>query len=182
MLGRGEKQICPRRILDLGSWGHDLEPKDTWDVRTQFASPGALKARHCSFCGSLHPDDLMAGLRDGSLHIGGSDKGYKWYIGRALTDQEKADIKLRWLDTDGVASMRRSEGAGPAELEDLWRRYGSWRLEPTPITKFYTPHLGREHAQELIELWRAHKLSHSMYVQPWFPSLADDAPPWLTRD
>ena len=66
-----EKQTCGRRMNDFGPWTHE-ENIDFW-------KPG--EHRTCSFCGSLHPDDVLSIVREhGPSAIGGTDKSYKWYI------------------------------------------------------------------------------------------------------
>lgn len=70
-------QTCPRRFSDLGPWERE-EGLDTWDIREQMHH--GLRARHCSFCGSLHPDDFMERVEQGWL-VGPTDKNYKAYLG-----------------------------------------------------------------------------------------------------
>ncbi len=64
------KHMCGRRM------GYGIElgiPFDVWD------KVGA--DRVCSFCGSMHPEDLIALIRkDGLSVIEPSTKDYKWYI------------------------------------------------------------------------------------------------------
>lgn len=67
-------QRCPRRY----EIGNGDEGTDTWDVRTQMHK--GLQARHCSWCGSLHPDDFMRLVKDGWM-VGATDKSYKAYLG-----------------------------------------------------------------------------------------------------
>lgn len=71
-------ETCPRRNTAIGGpWerGDDL---DTWDIREQMHK--GLRARHCSFCGSLHPDDFMRLVEQGWI-VGPTDKSYKAYLG-----------------------------------------------------------------------------------------------------
>lgn len=73
------KHTCPRRAED----GTDVHrPQfalptgpnlDTWDVR----EGGGL--RKCSYCGSVHPDDLIERLKAGD-ELGPTDKNYKAYL------------------------------------------------------------------------------------------------------
>lgn len=64
-------QTCPRRMTELGPW-HRTQGNDTWGERD-----GKLR---CSFCGSLHPDDVIARLTAGE-QAGPTDKNYKVYVG-----------------------------------------------------------------------------------------------------
>ncbi len=70
-------QTCPRRLTDWGPWER-TENIDTWDIREQMHA--GLRARHCSFCGSLHPDDFMRLVTEG-WKVGATDKNYKAYLG-----------------------------------------------------------------------------------------------------
>lgn len=70
-------QTCPRRMSDFGPWERD-ENLDLWEIRDQLHK--GLVARHCSFCGSLHPDDFMTLLIEG-WQLGTTDKNYKAYLG-----------------------------------------------------------------------------------------------------
>lgn len=71
---QGEKQTCGRRMSEIGPW--DRTPgQDTWDR----IGPD----RVCSFCGSMHPDDVLRIAREDPGAIEKSTKSYKWYIHRA---------------------------------------------------------------------------------------------------
>ena len=70
-------QTCPRRMGEIGPWDRG-EDADTWDIREQMHQ--GLQARHCSFCGSLHPDDFMRLVKEG-WRVGATDKNYKAYLG-----------------------------------------------------------------------------------------------------
>lgn len=69
-----ERQTCGRRMSDFGPWDRK-ENLDTWNrIGTD---------RVCSFCGSMHPDDLMKLVKEhGFSVLSGTDKGYKYYIER----------------------------------------------------------------------------------------------------
>lgn len=74
-------QVCPRRDEGAGLLAYNpegSETPDTWDIREQLHN--GLRARRCSFCGSLHPDDFMERAKDG-WQIGPTDKSYKAYLG-----------------------------------------------------------------------------------------------------
>lgn len=73
-------QNCPRRSESFRE--AEGEP-DAWDIRIQMA--GGLRARHCSWCGSLHPDDFLQRVEEGWV-VGPTDKSYKLY----LEDQQGA--------------------------------------------------------------------------------------------
>lgn len=71
-------QTCPRRYEDLGPRAGGPN-QDRWDIREQMAH--GLVARHCSYCGSLHPDDFMEKVREGWA-VGATDKNYKAYLAK----------------------------------------------------------------------------------------------------
>ncbi len=76
----GGRQRCGRRIENpviSHSFGGDKALPDTWDF-------GPDGNRTCSYCGSIHPDDLMAICRkvltDDRYSIEGTTKSYKVYV------------------------------------------------------------------------------------------------------
>lgn len=165
MLSKKRKLICPRRVLEWGPWPHDPTPTDEWRDRSSMVYDGPGTRPSCSHCGSLHPGVLMAGLRAGTLAIGGSDKSYKWYVDRVRTPEQIEEIrasgKYDWLK-DSTS----------------FERYVTL---DTQIAKFYTAHLSRAQCEEILAMWTAKTLKHSMYVRPWFPALNEDAPDWLVQ-
>lgn len=71
-----ERQRCGRR--DESFMGQDAEPlPDFWKVFD------GEKRRTCSYCGSLHPEDVLDIIRtEGFQAVERSDKSYKWYVGK----------------------------------------------------------------------------------------------------
>lgn len=96
----GEKMTCKNRIDGLGPWKR-AENLDHWEKIGD--------DRVCSFCGSIHPMDLIAVIKNSGKSpwsvIDSSDKGYKWYInnrqaGRDIPNAGFGAIKYyRWHDT-----------------------------------------------------------------------------------
>lgn len=119
-------------MFEWGPW-EQREGLDSFTNRPSFGNQHKL-GLSCTFCGSLDPNVVMAGLRDGTLYLSGSDKSYKTYIGSAETVQ-----------------------AG----------------------KFYFVHLNAEQAAELLAIWVRNPERVKLYVKPWLPALAKDAPEWL---
>lgn len=74
-----ERQICPEHgdIPQVFAYSVDTTKNplpDRWDVRED-------GFRHCSFCGSLHPDDLISLIKEyGFGIIEPTTKNYKWYV------------------------------------------------------------------------------------------------------
>lgn len=71
------RQRCGRRDDMFGVNRGDAELPDTWDM-------GPDGNRTCSYCGSIHPDDLMKicrlVLEDERYSVDGTDKSYKVYV------------------------------------------------------------------------------------------------------
>ncbi len=74
---------CPRRDEVGGAAVFKiLEGRDFWSTDRGH--------RHCSYCGSAHPDDVMQGIEDGTVEVGPTDKSYKAYLeGGVFGDREK---------------------------------------------------------------------------------------------
>jgi hypothetical protein len=63
---------CPRRIEDgrgPGSPFAGSEEADVWTTK-----------RTCSYCGSMHPDDVIRGMIEHSVELEPTDKNYKVYV------------------------------------------------------------------------------------------------------
>lgn len=177
MAAKKRPGLCPRRCLEFSAlWSSEPTVTDTWQQPEQFAN--GLVSWHCNHCGSLHPKDLLDGLRSGLFAIGGTDKGYKWYVDRLLSPEEIAHERARWEESP-VGKVYREEA--PERLDEVWERNELPGRSRVQVTKFYTPHLNREQAEEIVAMWTAGTLRHSMYRQPWLPALADDAPDWLVN-
>ena len=89
-------QTCPRRGGEIGPWERG-EGLDTWDVREQMHK--GLRARHCSFCGSLHPDDFMRLIEEGWI-VGPTDKPYKAYLGPSSDSSQDTKFYYQHLSED----------------------------------------------------------------------------------
>jgi hypothetical protein len=81
---------CPRRDELGGSDMFNLPKEDDWQIREQLSN--GIVARHCSYCGSMHPDDFMAIIKDGGT-VGPTDKNYKAYI----TDKNGKESKFYYV-------------------------------------------------------------------------------------
>ena len=83
---RKEKQTCPRRMLEMGPWERE-EHLDCWERRRQ-DKPYPSRERYlfkrepfrrCSFCGGIHPDDVVRLIKDGVV-TQSTTKNYKRYL------------------------------------------------------------------------------------------------------
>lgn len=74
-----ERQTCPQRNSGIQTMFEKGENLDWWKVMPN-------GERVCSYCGSIHPMDLLKLLKEGKATITRSDKQYKWYINRPEID------------------------------------------------------------------------------------------------
>lgn len=108
-------QTCPSRMSDLGPWEHE-EGLDRWELVGQ--------ERCCSFCGSIHPEDVNSLLDLDNVNVEVSDNRYKAYIRRSgvsnaseggikyyvwhkLNDDAAMDALLAKINAAAQKSMRR---------------------------------------------------------------------------
>ncbi len=127
-----ETLLCPRRsegpaITD----GPDRwEPGDArWNAQRPWPGPGPAP-RTCSFCGGVHPDDVLTLLRDHAWESHGTDKSYKKY-----------------LEPPGTRAAHQA-------LMRTGQRAADAPRSPTPPAKVYLQHWTDEqmaHANTLIE-------------------------------
>jgi len=66
---------CPRRNELFAYGGDEQGTPDDWREGRGLVN----QTRGCSYCGSMHPDDFMQGLRDGH-EVSPTDKNYKAYL------------------------------------------------------------------------------------------------------
>jgi len=172
----GEPQTCPRRMLELGGWAR-TEGLDTWDLRSSMADrePVGLV---CSFCGSLNPDRFIELARAGWL-VGPTDKNYKVYLAKPLTDEEQAERRASWLASFTPLEVRAvADGAGKtpeeyrAELEAVYEQQVAPTVQGSTEAKFYLQHLSVEQQGEFIRLYNegGMKVGYPghLYVLPYF--------------
>lgn len=96
-----ETFVCPESLNGTMEYQRIHGAKSTWDKIGD--------DRVCSYCGSIHPDDLLELIKKyGFGIIGGTTKGYKWYVGMNsnvsrpnIPNAGFGAIKYyRWHDTD----------------------------------------------------------------------------------
>lgn len=174
-----QKQTCPRRMYDMGPWERE-EGKDTWSLGHGPAAQDAL-GTSCSFCGSLHPERFMELVRDGWI-VGPTDKSYKAYLERPLTDEELAAHKARWLEgfTDAEIQATADDRGetfeqAKAALDDVYdrqiARIGGAKTE----AKFYYQHLTEPQQREFVDLYNSRRMKVGypghFYQLPYFMEL-----------
>lgn len=87
-----ERVFCKRRYDNMGFFKPREMSAEEYDRRLDEQAEREEKVdrwdkvgndRCCSYCGSIHPDDLIALIHEQGLSvIDPSDKGYKWYLNR----------------------------------------------------------------------------------------------------
>lgn len=170
-----EGHRCPRREESV----HGLRPGlDTWFERR----PGA--GRQCSYCGSLHPDDLFTAIEAG-CQLGPTDKSYKVYVDlvEPNPDEERVfSVANHKPDGDGWQEVT-EESRQTIERDGWTFRPGDWfrtgRRGPTIHGKFYFQHLDDAEAQRFVDLYNAKKMNIGypghFYRLPFFMRLVDPA-------
>lgn len=166
-------------MTDWGAWERE-EGLDRWDGSGGLI--GQIRVgKSCSFCGSLNPDRFMELVREGWI-VGPTDKPYKAYLSRALTDDEKTARKQRWMELDGIARAIRDLGERDgktaeqiqSDLEHEWGQTQVPLLESGggQEAKFYYQHLSEAQRDEFIDLVNSGALKIGypgyLYVLPFF--------------
>ena len=172
-----EPMYCPRRAEGPSF----TKGPDEWRVRDGH--------RHCSYCGSLHPEELFAAIEVGAT-VTPTDKSYKIYVD--VPDARAGELKVTGMRNHAPAEGETgwelvTEENLPDLLADGWseRNLGSWMMKTprgeTIHDKFYFQHLSDEERTRFIDLVNAKtmKLAHPgyFYVLPFFakPAHADVA-------
>lgn len=177
-----QQHTCPRRAESgmadptspLAGSGAGL---DTWTTGHGLVGQ-EIVGPSCSYCGSLHPDRFMELIRNGWI-VGPTDKSYKAYISRPLTEEEKADRKAKWLagfTDDEVVRGAQDRGETPedfrAGLADYYDRDLGRSGASGKEAKFYFQHLSPEQRTEFIELHNARSMRIGVpgyfYQPPFF--------------
>jgi len=106
-----ERQTCGRRMVDFGPW----EKRENIDIWTKMPNGD----RCCSFCGSIHPSDLIEIVKShGRGAIEFTNKSYKWYVHRpGVSNAMQGGIKYyRYHDTEAfVKELNEIFNAASAE-------------------------------------------------------------------
>jgi len=140
-------QVCPRRVE---APYQITEPPDSWQVRNDSEGRGLGNGLVCcSYCGSLRPEDFMEMIRRG-YYVAPTDKNYKVYVGRPLTDEEREAYKQ-------MPHIKELLDAGVSESELTIPQH---RDE----AKFYFQHLSEEQKREFVDRYNArNKQSYPEY-------------------
>ena len=181
-----EAQTCPRRMAIIPSEG--MAGPDEWRAdRAGLIGQGGV-GLSCSYCGSLHPDRFMELVRQGWI-VGPTDKSYKAYLGRPVTDEDRARRKEAWhSDPQGIVAtvraMGEKDGKTPEQIEadiaELWQRQDQATGDSCgQEAKFYYQHLSDDQKREFVDLLNSKQMRVGMpgyfYSAPFFMGYADPA-------
>lgn len=110
----------------------------------------------CSYCGSLHPDELMRRLEAGDVEIDATDKNYKIYV----SNVGGTPFNQRWRNCPSGATC-----TGPDDCTHWESREKQW-------AKFYFAHLSAEQRTRFIDIYNAGKMKmqggQGFHVLPYF--------------
>lgn len=139
------KHRCPRRY-DYGMFEvEDTATPDKWVKRDGRKGP-----RTCTYCGSLHPDDFMAVVSNGSAKLGPTDKTYKVYV--EIPSVTHQPTTTTWKNGKKIT-----------------RKVG---LRTPKMLKFYFQHLEEDQRREFVDLINTSALKIGypghFYVLPFF--------------
>lgn len=168
-------EFCPRAIENGG--GPDSPFKAPFNGEMAWGDD-----QTCSYCGSLHPDALMAALEAGTVTLTPTDKSYKVYVDGMLNP------RAGLLRIVAVSNAKDSPGPGYVQFSEVehgdvarrggWRSIsvGDWVLVdiegPTRHAKFYFQHLSDAQRKRFVELYNEKRLRLSapghFYVLPFF--------------
>jgi len=157
--------LCARR--GEGTFMRD-DTKDFWRKRDGY--------RACSYCGSMHPDDLFEAI-DAGAHIGGTDKNYKIYVDAPSRAEPGKAIYTSSTHQFGGAVLLTKELCDEHGLDSYARQHyvGQWvKIEPRSAKvhlKFYYMHFDAAQQQRFIDLYNDKKLNldqFGLYRAPYF--------------
>lgn len=124
----------------------------------------------CSYCGSMHPDTVMALLTAGQAVLGPTDKNYKVYVNAPITDAQLAASKQMWKEV-GVGRCV-FEAEGEAGYTRWWQAEKHALAQGTHLGKFYFMHLSDKQMTHFIYLFNTSILMFGypgyFYVMPYF--------------
>lgn len=149
----------PDALMTCGRRGNDGTKEDHWRTRDHH--------RACSYCGSMHPDELFAAIEAG-CELGPTDKSYKVYVD--LPNPEVGQT-VEMGSSSGPPSA--FPDATSAEIE-AGRVRGPimGTAGPHIHAKFYFQHLDEAAQQRFIDLLNAMKIKIGepgyFYSRPFF--------------
>jgi len=136
------EDICPR--FHPGPWKFTGE--SNWNRHPDHT---------CQYCGSMHPDTLMARIEAGTVRIEATDKSYKLYV-----------------RNDGGDVFKQTYRNCPPKSDCTYENCDHWVTRDQDTTKFYFQHLSIEQRKRFVELFNERKLpfeeGDGFYVLPFF--------------
>ncbi|MES2671608.1 MAG: hypothetical protein V4673_14490 [Pseudomonadota bacterium] len=142
--------------------------------------------RTCSYCGSMHPDDVFAAIEAGS-QLTPTDKSYKVYVDHANPKAGQASVRssANFAQTAAGWIKVTPENINTLPLDDYQRKHAAesdkagheyWVLpgieRERETGKFYFQHFSAEEQQRFIDLLNAKKITLAapgfFYARPFF--------------
>lgn len=169
---------CGRRDDGLLSRNDGAAP-DFWQKRDGY--------RACSYCGSMHPDDLFAHIKAGTCQISGTDKNYKIYVDVAHPGKGTPSIFMSSTHEFAGGVLLTEELCDQHALNSYARAnyIGHWvKIEPhhgRAHAKFYYQHFDEAQQQSFIDLYNLKKLPleprFGLYRLPYFATRSSSSTP-----
>lgn len=172
--------VMPCPMQAHGPLSVQQDHRCSWRVQPYDGGPYRHTFRTCSYCGGMHPEDLIRLIEQGA-DVSGTTKGHKFYVERV--PNPIAGQRCRSGSRSGpvfdrghgqrLANRLRDPSIMPRELgratimERLRGHYERPTYSPAPqhcFAKFYTYHIESEEQQErlnrAIRTQRARRLTH----------------------
>jgi hypothetical protein len=162
---RSTEHLCPRRREN--PIANQIVPGfDTWDARDGY--------RCCSYCGSMHPEDVFMAIADG-VELIPTDKNYKLYV---MVPHPRAGETIQIGSESGPARNMVTSEPSRDDLT-LWERItGRYNRKimgtasATLQAKFYFQHFDQEQQERFINLLNVKAVTWGypghLYVLPFF--------------
>jgi hypothetical protein len=172
-----ERHTCPRRAETFGREA-DKQDKDVWETGHGLSGQDDV-GLSCSFCGSLNPARFLE-LAGQGWWVDPTDKSYKAYLARPLTDGEVADAKRRWLAGSFATTIREAVaeqdadagGSVDAVIEREWQQMPAAGGHGAVVAKVYFQHLDEAQRDEFLRLVNDRVMRIGIpgyfYVTPFF--------------
>lgn len=137
---------CPRRV-ESPIADRTFKGPDRWERRDG--------VRRCSYCGSMHPEDLFMAIGD-RVELGPTDKSYKVYV--HLPNPKAGQIVQVGSESGPAYNVLTGEPNKPdlTIWEKVRGRYDrNIKASPTLHAKFYFQHFDDDQQQRFVNLLNA---------------------------
>jgi len=165
-----DKHFCPRRE-EAPHIAKAFPEGDVWDDRDGY--------RACTYCGSMHPDDLFEAIERGDK-LGPTDKSYKIYVDLPHKNPDSVrvvgsanfkpgDSYKNWNDLT-PEEKEIAKGYDPTDGQERFIQFGT--NGAINHAKFYFQHLSPEQRTKFVQLLNDKKMNIGypgyFYSLPYF--------------